>query len=103
MKKKFDEINEIIARSKNILISSHRSPDEDAVGSSLALQIALKNQGINSSVYISGYSSEEYKFLPNYNIIKSKLDHYNYDLVLDWITAIFKDWQLMICLRKIIP
>jgi len=81
MKNKFDKINDLIARSKNILIASHRSPDEDAVGSSLALQLALKNQGINSSVYISGYSPKEYKFLPNHNVIKSKLDHHNYDLV----------------------
>ncbi len=81
MKKKFDKINDLIAESKNILIASHRSPDEDAVGSSLGLQIALKNQGINSSVHISGYSPKEYKFLPNHNAIKSKLDHHNYDLV----------------------
>ena len=36
--------------SKNIVIVSHKSPDGDSVGSSMALYYFLKNQNINASV-----------------------------------------------------
>lgn len=81
MKNKFNKINELVAQSKNVLIVSHRAPDEDAVGSALSLKFALKRQGIESSVFISGYSPKEFKFLPGYNLINSKLNNYNFDLV----------------------
>lgn len=81
MKEKFNKINELIAQSKNILITSHRAPDEDAVGSALALKLALKKQDIESSVFIDSYSPKEFNFLPAHNLINSKLDNYNFDLV----------------------
>jgi len=81
MKNEFDKINKLIAQSKNILIASHSAPDEDAVGSSLALKLALKRQGIDSLIFIDGYSSKEFNFLPGYNLINSKLEDYNFDLV----------------------
>jgi len=81
MKEKFNKINELIAQSRNILIVGHKAPDEDAVGSALALKLALKNQGIESSVFIADYSSKEFNYLPAYNLIKSKLDSYDFDLI----------------------
>ena len=81
MKDKFNKINELIAQSKNILIVSHRAPDEDAVGSALALKFALKKQGINSSVFISDYSAKKYSFLPGYNLIDSELNSNDFDLI----------------------
>lgn len=81
MKEKFNKINELIAQSKNILIVGHRAADEDAVGSALALKLAFKKQGIESSIFIADYSPKKYKFLPGYNLINSKLDNYNFDLV----------------------
>lgn len=81
IKKDFNRVNELVAGSKNILIASHRSPDEDAVGSALALKFSFKKQGIDSSVFISDYSTKEYKFLPGYNLINSQLNHYDFDLV----------------------
>lgn len=81
MKEEFNKINELIAQSKNILIVSHRAPDEDAVGSALGLKFALKKQGIESSVFIDSYSPKEFSYLPAHNLIKSKLDDYNFDLI----------------------
>ena len=81
MKNKFNKINELVAQSKNVLIASHRAPDEDAVGSALALKFALKRQGIESLVFIADYSPKEYKFLPGYNLINSELNNYDFDLV----------------------
>ncbi len=81
IKSDFDKVNELINRSKNILIVGHRPPDDDAVGSALALKFALKKQGIESLIFIADYSPKEYKFLPGYNLINSKLDNYDFDLV----------------------
>lgn len=81
MEKEFDKINALIAQSKNILITSHCAPDEDAVGSALALHLALKKQNIDSTVFIADYSAKEYKFLPGYNLVHSKLKNTEYDLI----------------------
>ena len=37
----FEEIIDIINESKSILVLGHKSPDGDAVGSSLAMYLAL--------------------------------------------------------------
>jgi len=81
IKSDFDKVNELIHRFKNILIVGHRPPDDDAVGSALALKFALRGQGIESSIFIADYSPKKYKFLPGYNLINSKLDNYDFDLV----------------------
>lgn len=81
LKDDFNKINELIVQSKNILITSHRFPDEDAVGSALALKLALRKQGIDSSVYIANFSPQEYNFLPAFNLVQSKLKNHNFDLV----------------------
>ncbi len=81
MKENFNKVSELIAQSKNILIVSHRAPDEDAVGSALALNLALKKQGIDSSIFISDYSPREYKFLPGYNLISSEIKNCEFDLI----------------------
>ena len=41
MNNKFSEILEIIKKSNRILITGHTSPDGDAIGSGLALLLAL--------------------------------------------------------------
>lgn len=41
----FEIVNQIIEESGNILITPHRLPDGDAVGSALALYLALKRRG----------------------------------------------------------
>jgi len=81
MKEKFNKINSLISQSKNILIAAHRSPDEDAVGSALALKLALRKQGIDSYVFIADYSPKEYNYLPGYDLINAKLSEEKFDLV----------------------
>lgn len=41
---------ELIKNSKNIIITSHRSPDGDSIGSSLSLYHFLKNLGVKSTI-----------------------------------------------------
>ncbi len=81
MEQSFSKINDLISQSKNILIAAHRAPDEDAVGSALALKFALKKQGIDPYVFIADYSPKEYNYLPGYNLINSKLNGDKFDLV----------------------
>lgn len=46
------EIKSAIENAKNVVITTHKSPDGDAIGSSLALYHYLKNKGIKSSVIV---------------------------------------------------
>jgi phosphoesterase RecJ-like protein len=48
----FEEINEQINKAESIVITSHQSPDGDAVGSSLALYHYLKGRGKEVSVIL---------------------------------------------------
>ncbi len=46
------EIKSAIEKAKNVVITTHKSPDGDAIGSSLALYHFLKNKGIQVSVIV---------------------------------------------------
>lgn len=46
------EIKSEILKAKNIVITTHKSPDGDAIGSSLAFYHYLKNQGKNVTVVV---------------------------------------------------
>jgi phosphoesterase RecJ-like protein len=53
MKKQLaDRANELIANSQSTVIVCHRSPDGDAIGSSLALYLYLKKKGKNVRVVV---------------------------------------------------
>lgn len=54
----------ILATNKNIIITTHYGPDGDAIGSSLALYIHLKNLGYNVHVLIPSKCPEFLSFLP---------------------------------------
>ena len=46
------EIKSAIENAKNVVITTHKSPDGDAIGSSLALYHYLKNKGLKVSVVV---------------------------------------------------
>ena len=46
------EIKSEILKANNIVITTHKSPDGDAIGSSLAFYHYLKNQGKNVTVVV---------------------------------------------------
>ena len=66
-----DNILEEIKKAETIVILTHETPDGDAVGSSLAVKIALKQLGKNADVIIPKYS-KTFGFLPDANEIKSE-------------------------------
>ena len=66
-----DEIFKEINKAESIAILTHESPDGDAIGSSLALKLALEDIGKKPDVIVPEYA-EVFQFLPGTkDIIKS--------------------------------
>ena len=66
-----DDIKQKIEEAKNIVILTHEVPDGDAIGSSLAMYIALKRMGKTVDVILPEYPVT-YDFLPYRNEIKKE-------------------------------
>ncbi len=84
-----DEIFKEIQKSESIVILTHESPDGDAVGSSLAMKLALESLGKKPDVIIPEYA-EIFKFLPGTKDIKESSDVKNYDLAISLDCATLK-------------
>lgn len=84
-----DEILEEIKKAESIVILTHEAPDGDAIGSSLSMQLIVKELGKNADVIIPEYS-RLFKFLPNAENILEKSDVENYDLAISVDCADFK-------------
>jgi len=76
-----DNIKEEIKNSQNIVILTHDVPDGDAIGSSLAMYIGLKQLGKDVDVVIPKYS-KTFAFLPCTDEIKEYGRMENYDLAI---------------------
>lgn len=59
-----DRIGDLIATKQNVVITCHKSPDGDAIGSSLALLLLLKKLNKNVSVVIPDKLPKVLMFLP---------------------------------------
>ena len=79
-----DSMVEEIKKAETIVLLTHESPDGDAIGSTLALYIALKGMGKNVDFIMPEYSST-YQFLPQIEEVKkeSKQEHYDLAISLD--------------------
>lgn len=74
------KINELIAAGSSFLITSHESPDGDAIGSSLALANYLVEIGKDVTVHICDPVPELYSFLPLADVVTTSLPERDYDL-----------------------
>jgi phosphoesterase RecJ-like protein len=54
-----------LLKSKNIVITAHKSPDGDAIGSSIALAEVLKSLGLSSTMIVPDEFPEFLKWLPS--------------------------------------
>lgn len=61
---KLELISQRLSAQDNFLITCHIQPDGDALGSMLALSIALKNSGKRSIMFIDDQISHKYNFMP---------------------------------------
>lgn len=76
-----DNILEEIKKAETIVILTHETPDGDAIGSSLAMKLALKQLGKNADVIIPKYS-RTFAFLPSASEIKTESEIKRYDLAI---------------------
>ena len=58
------ELLHFLKKENNFVIAAHISPDGDALGSSIALSMALESLGKKTIVYDKDPVPEFYKFLP---------------------------------------
>lgn len=72
---------DLIKQSQTVLILTHQDPDGDAIGSALALHLALKKMKKEVDTLITGKLSEVFSFLPGLSEIKNEVATSN-DLVL---------------------
>lgn len=69
-----------IRGARSFLISSHESPDGDAVGSSLAMANFLVRQGKEVTVYLKDPVPEMYHFLPLADTVVDRIPDREYDV-----------------------
>jgi len=74
------KINDLIAAHSSFLITTHESPDGDAIGSSLALANYLIEIGKTVTVHISDPVPEIYRFLPMADTVTLSLPDRDYDV-----------------------
>jgi bifunctional oligoribonuclease and PAP phosphatase NrnA len=66
------KIKNLILAAQHILVTSHIRPDGDAIGSSLALALALQDAGKQVQVVLSDGLPASFKHLPGSEIIKTR-------------------------------
>lgn len=76
-----DTIREAVESSKNIVIFTHENPDGDAIGSSLATYLLLKQMGKKVDLVIPIFPNT-YKFLPHSEEVLQEPTQEKYDLAM---------------------
>lgn len=76
------EVIKAIKKAKNIIILGHTDPDGDAIGSMIALNLALKQSGKKVSMYCRDAVPDIYKFLPESDKVKGSINNGKYDLAI---------------------
>lgn len=76
-----DNILEEIKKAETIAILTHETPDGDAIGSSLAMKLAINELGKEADVIIPKFS-KTFEFLPDANTIKAQSEIKRYDLAI---------------------
>ena len=77
----YKKIQNLIKKSSNILLISHRRPDPDTLGSALALNLYLKSQNKNTVLACIDKPHNDFSFLPHINEYVSKFKSSDFNLV----------------------
>lgn len=85
-----DNILEQIKRAKSIVLLTHENPDGDAVGSTLAMYLALKEMGKENVDIIIPEYPRTYAFLPNAEEVKKEGNEEPYDVAIALDSATIK-------------
>lgn len=84
-----DNMLEEIQKAKTIVILTHENPDGDAIGSSLAMYMALQKMGKETDLIIPELP-KAYRFLPKVDEIKTEGNTEAYDLAIALDAATIK-------------
>ena len=76
-----DDILVEIKNAETVVVMAHEAPDGDAIGSSLAMCLALKNMGKNVTVLMKDFP-ENFSYLKGREFIKEKSEIEVYDLAI---------------------
>ncbi len=76
-----DKISEEIRKAEKIVILTHEDPDGDAMGSALALNLAIQNLGKKPDVIIPEHN-KMFDFLPGIDELKKESNVEKYDLAI---------------------
>lgn len=76
-----DKILEEIKKAETIVILAHEGPDGDAIGSSLAVSLAIQSLGKNADVIIPEHS-KTFDFMPGIKNLKESSNVEKYDLAI---------------------
>lgn len=73
---------ELIRQSQNVLILTHQDPDGDAIGSTLALRLALQRLGKSVDALFAGQIPAAFSYLQGYAEVKDKTIIPSNDLII---------------------
>jgi phosphoesterase RecJ-like protein len=77
-------IRDQLSETKRVLVISHQRPDGDAIGSLLAMGIALQSAGKDVQMVLKDGIPENFKFLSGSELIRNKPERaYDYIIVVD--------------------
>ena len=91
------QLNQLISHAQNILITCHKSPDGDAIGSSLGWADYLRSLGKNATVIVPDQYPDFLKWMPNTEKIV------RYDKHKEKCNMLFKITDLIFCLEYNTP
>ena len=95
MKDRIESIAEAIRNSRRVIISTHKSPEGDAIGSMLALLIALRDMGKTCHAVLSDDVPAGLKFLPLADQVRKEaegpLSKYDLGLIVDCTELVLVD------------
>ncbi len=74
-----EELLKLLLHGKRFLLATHINPEGDALGSSIALSMALESLGKETTVYDRDRVPESYRFLPGHERFTNALDHRTLD------------------------
>ena len=80
-----DEVIEFLSKYDNFLISSHKNPDGDAIGSQIAFSLALSKKGIKSYIFNTDPVPKRFRHFEKINLIKNEPPEFEYEgiIILD--------------------
>lgn len=78
----FREAKKLVDLAQKILLISHRRPDGDTLGASIALHLALQAMGKQTTLACVDSPSERFSFLPDVHRFVREFDFRLYDLII---------------------